>query len=120
MDNSDWKRYALSAGYRYQRTVERWLKEPTIPVIVVRYEDLVKDTRLQLQRMLEFLQYPYTKERLDCVVNHQVETFHRKHDREFDPFTARQRQSLLNVMKAIEPLLNKHGTSYSDMFEFSQ
>ena len=116
----DWKRYAISAAYRYQRTVERWLKEPTIPTIVVRYEDLVTDTRTQLQRMLEFLQYPYTKERLDCVINHQVETFHRKHNHEFDPFTTRQRQKLHDVMKAIEPLLNKHGTSYSDMYNFSQ
>ena len=119
VDNIEWQRYALSAGYRYQRTVERWLKEPTIPLIVVRYEDLAKDTKTQLQRMLEFLNYPYTEEILDCVVTHQIETFHRKHDHEFDPFTTKQRLSLLGIMKAVEPLLNKYGASYSDMYSFS-
>lgn len=119
VDNPEWRRYALSAGYRYQRTVERWLKVLKIPTIVVRYEDLVKDTRTQLQRMLDFLQYPYTEKRLDCVVNHPVETFHRTHYHEFDPFTTRQRLRLLGIMKTIEPLLNKHGTSYSDIYSFS-
>jgi len=91
-----------------------------IPVIVVRYEDMVKDTRTQLQRMLNFLKYPYTKERLDCVMKHQIETFHRKHDKEFDPFTNRQQVRLLGIMRAIEPLLNRYHASYSDMYDFSQ
>ena len=115
----EWQRYALSAGYRYQQTVERWLKEPKIPLIVVRYEDLVKDTKTQLERMLDFLDYPYTEERLDCVISHQIETFHRKHDHEFDPFTTRQHLRLLGIMKSVEPLLNKYGTSYSDRYAFS-
>ena len=119
MDNVEWQRYAVSAGYRYQRTVERWLKDATVPLIVIRYEDLVKDTKTQIQRMLDFLEYPYTKQRLDCVVSHQIETFHRKHDHEFDPFATRQRLNLLGIMKAVEPLLNKYGASYSDMYSFS-
>ena len=80
----------------------------------------MKDTRTQLQRMLDFLQYPYTEERLDCVINNQVETFHRKHDHEFDPFTTRQRVRFLGIMKTIEPLLNKYGISYSDKYDFSK
>ena len=116
VDSTEWQRYAISAGYRYQRTVERWLKESTIPLIVVRYEDLMKDTRKQLQRMLDFLEYPFTEERLACIASNRVETFHRQHNHDFDPFTTNQRLSLLHIMKMVEPLLNKYGASYSDMY----
>ena len=89
-------------------------KGSRIPTIVVRYENLVMDTRTQLQRMLEFLQYPYTKERLDCVINHQVETFHRNHH-SFDPFTDEQKQKFVKIIKQVESLLSLYNTSYRDL-----
>lgn len=101
---------------RYTKTLNFWLRVD-IPAIVVRYEDLVKDTRTQLQRMLDFLKYPYTEERLDCVVNHQIETFHRKHYHKFDPFTDNQKRNFVKIMKHVEPLLNMHNTTYSDIID---
>lgn len=80
----------------------------------------MKDTRKQLRRMLDFLEHPYTEERLNCVISHQIDTFRRKHVQEFDPFSPSQRQSLLQIMKTIEPLLNKYGTGYSDMYDFTK
>jgi len=87
--------------------------------MVVRYEDLLKDVRTQLRRMLDFLDFPYTEERLDCIANNQEQKFHRKHDNDFDPFTKRQRQTLLSVMNSLEPLLNRYNTSYKDLYDFS-
>ena len=46
----------LGAYYRdYQRLTEHWKKVLTVPILEVRYEDLVLDTRGQVRRMLEFL-----------------------------------------------------------------
>ena len=88
-----------------------------MPVIVVRYEDLVADTRTELQRMLDFLNCPCTKERMDCVMDHQIETFHRKHQQNFDPFTKQQKEQLIKTMKQVEPLFNLHNASYRDFID---
>ena len=37
----------------------------------------------------------------------------------FDPFTKRQRQTLLSIMNSLETLLNRHSTSYKDLYVFS-
>ena len=110
-----WLHLISNYSLRYVKITNSWLSTK-IPTIVVRYEDLVKDTRTQLQRMLEFLQYPYTEERLDCVMKNQIETFHRKHH-EFDPFTDQQKQEFIKVMKQVEPLFNLYNTSYRDIID---
>jgi tetratricopeptide (TPR) repeat protein len=46
----------LGAYYRdYQRLTEHWKKVLTVPILEVRYEELVLDTRGQVRRILEFL-----------------------------------------------------------------
>jgi len=106
--------FLIKYADKYLNTVTMWL-DGHIPVIVVRYEDLLKDTRTQLRRMLDFLEFPYTEERLDCVINHQVQTFHRRHSQNFDPFSPAVHQKFLQVMKQVEPLLNKYDASYQDL-----
>ena len=100
-------------------TLEVWLNITTanVPTIVVRYEDMLRDTRGQLRRMLDFLKYPYTEDRLDCVLNHQIQTFHRQHHRNFDPFTSEQKRNFVRIMKQVEPLLNLYNTSYRDIID---
>jgi hypothetical protein len=50
----------LGAFYRdYQRLMEHWKRVLTVRVLDVRYEDLVLDTRGQVERMLEFLELPW-------------------------------------------------------------
>jgi tetratricopeptide (TPR) repeat protein len=50
----------LGAYYRdYLRLMEHWKKVLTVPILEVRYEDLVLDTRVQVRRMLDFLELPW-------------------------------------------------------------
>jgi Tfp pilus assembly protein PilF len=50
----------LGAYYRdYQRLMEHWRQVLTVPILDVRYEDLVLDTRGQVRRVLEFLDLPW-------------------------------------------------------------
>jgi len=107
-------KFFIKFADKFLKTVEIWL-DGHIPVIVVRYEDLLRDTKTQLRRMLDFLEFPYTEERLDCVINHQVQTFHRKHSHNFDPFSPALHQKFSQVMNEAEPLLNKYDVSYKDL-----
>ena len=50
----------LGAYYReYRRLMDHWKRVLPIPILDVRYEDLVLDTRGQVKRMLEFLELPW-------------------------------------------------------------
>ena len=50
----------LGAYYRdYLRLMEHWKQALTVPILDVRYEDLVLDTRGQVRRMLDFLELPW-------------------------------------------------------------
>ena len=50
----------LGSYYRdYLRLMEHWKRVLTVPILDVRYEDVVLDTRGQVRRMLEFLELPW-------------------------------------------------------------
>lgn len=50
----------LGAYYRdYRRLMDHWRRALTVPVLDVRYEDLVLDTGPQVRRLLDFLDLPW-------------------------------------------------------------
>ena len=50
----------LGAYYRdYRRLMEHWKKVLSVPILEVRYEDVVLDTEGQARRILEFLGLPW-------------------------------------------------------------
>jgi hypothetical protein len=50
----------LGAYYRdYLRLMEHWKRVLTVPILEVRYEDVVLDTRGQVRRILDFLELPW-------------------------------------------------------------
>lgn len=50
----------LGAYYRdYRRLMEHWKKVLTVPMLEIRYEDLILDTESQVHRLLDFLQLPW-------------------------------------------------------------
>ena len=56
----------LGAYYRdYRRLMEHWKKVLTVPMLEVRYEDVVLDTEGQARRMLEFLNLPWDEQCLE-------------------------------------------------------
>lgn len=60
----------LGAYYRdYLRLMEHWKKVLTVPILEVRYEDLVLDTRGQVRRILEFLELPWDERCLKYYQN---------------------------------------------------
>jgi Flp pilus assembly protein TadD len=59
----------LGAYYRdYRRLMEHWKKVLSLPMLDVRYEDVVLDTEYQARRMLEFLGLPWDER---CLKYHE-------------------------------------------------
>jgi tetratricopeptide (TPR) repeat protein len=60
----------LGPYYRdYQRLMDHWAKVLTVPMLEVRYEDVVLDTEQQVRRMLEFLDLPWDERCLKFYEN---------------------------------------------------
>ena len=92
--------------------VDYWLDEVNIPVLVIKYEDMLTDLSTQLKKMLDFLQVPYSKTQVDCVLKSQLNRFHRKKVSNFDHYTPELRKMVLEELKKLEPILSKYNITY--------
>ena len=92
-----------------------WLHEVTIPTLVIKYEDMVTDLQTQLKKMLHFLQVPYSKKQLDCVLSDGLNRFHRRKVYSFDYYTPELRKLVIDGLKKVEPILNKHNVTYRNI-----
>jgi len=99
---------------RWINSVINWLYVYNGPVLVVEYEEMKKDVAKQLQRMLNFLEHPHTDKDIQCVLNKQLEAFHRHKDKQFDPFTRKQRKLVQASILKIAKLLSKYDVNYKD------
>ena len=92
--------------------VRYWLDEVNIPILVIKYEDMLTDLSTQLKKMLNFLQVPYSKTQINCVLNNQLNRFHRKKISNFDHYTPELRKMVLEELKKLEPVLIKYNITY--------
>ena len=95
--------------------IHYWLDEVNILTLVIKYEDMVDDLQTQLKKMLHFLQVPYYKEQLDCVLNNEMRRFHRRKGSDFDHYTPELRKLVVDGLKNVEPILNKHNVTYRNV-----
>lgn len=111
----------MSARWRKQvnRKSRKWLTHVTdclnpspIPVIVVKYEKLKSNLYEELRSILDFLNYSYTMEDLQCTVNHKSDSFHRKHNGTIDPYSTEQKQTIFNSIQAANEILSQYNIVY--------
>ena len=89
-----------------------WLNYKEVPVLIVGYENLVKDTYSELKRMLDFIGYPYSDEDVKCTIQNSLEAFHRNHTKKHvNPYSPDQQNYVLNKIKKISDDLLKHNIS---------
>ena len=81
-------------------------------ILPIKYEDLKRNSTLQVKRILAFLQIPYENEDIDRRLTESFNSFHRTHKPEFDHFTPGQRQRVLRAIKDTIQLLNTSRLSY--------
>jgi len=78
-----------------------------IPVLMIGYENLVKNTSTELRKMLDFLKHPYTEDDIQCAVSN-AELFHRSHTKTVNPYNPEVEKFVLNEIKKIDGRLQKH------------
>lgn len=109
-----WDNWVTKGCSRWINSVINWLYVYKGPVLVVEYEGLKKDVAKQLRRMLGFLEHPYTDRDIQCILNKQMETFHRHKDKQFEPFTLKQRKFIQTSILKVAKLLSRHNVNYKD------
>ena len=111
-ENEDWNDWVRIQSLIWKRTVLAWVVDNyNHSVLVIRYEDLKKDTSVSLRRMLDFLQVPYTEQRLQEVITQGFKDFKRKHSEEFDHYTREQREFVRSVINDTLSVLKARGLS---------
>ena len=111
-ENEDWNNWVRNQSLMWRRTVLAWVVDNhNHSVLVIRYEDLKKDTSVSLRRMLDFLQVPYTEQRLQEVITQGFKEFKRKHSEEFDHYTQEQRELVRSVINDTLSVLKARGLS---------
>ena len=96
---------------RWQVMLKTWVlsSSNSHPVLVVRYEDLKKDTVTQVKRMLEFLKIPYNEKELLQKLANGFGTFQRIHHEEFEHYTPELRNLVkLAISNTIKLLQHSH------------
>ena len=83
------------------------------PVLIVGYENLMKDTYTELKRMLDFIGYPYTEDDVLCSVKSSGEAFHRNHTKQHftNPYSPELQEFVLDQIKTIDASLLEHNIS---------
>lgn len=100
----EWTFFVRQMGEKWFGIIDKWLaKDPNIHVVF--YENLLKDTRTELEKMLEFLNVDIDPARLDCTIANQEGSFHRKSTNEFDPFTDELKTFLNGKIRRAQDLL---------------
>ena len=82
------------------------------PVLIVGYENLMKNTYTELKKMLHFIGYPYSEDDILCTLKSSGESFHRNHTKKlYNPFSPKLQEFVLDKVKEIEASLLKHNIS---------
>ncbi len=73
----------MRSKYFWDKWVERqcsrfWLKDSKIPTLVIKYEDLKSNLKVNLRKMANFLEVKASENKLNCVVKKSEGEFHRK------------------------------------------
>ena len=79
---------------------------------MVKYENLLTDLHTELERMMEFLKFPYTEDDLKCTINSAIEGFHRRHKNVTDPYTSEQRKIVSAQIELANEVLRYYNISY--------
>ena len=76
----------------------------SIPVLLVRYEDLKTDLKGQLQHIAEFLKLDIPPDRIENVLNNSEGSYHRSHSKDsvLDKYTLEMQIAINETIRSVE------------------
>ncbi len=113
-DNADWDAYVHKWAVRWQDTIIGWLLgNKQHPVMVVKFEDLKTNATTEVMRMLDFLQAPYTREKVLEVVTGGFDAFRRKRRLStLECYTPQQVEHVRDTLTATARLLESRNLTH--------
>ncbi|XP_050667635.1 WSCD family member AGAP003962 [Leptidea sinapis] len=85
---SSWSKYVSVELTGWESMHRMWLTTFKGPLHIVFYETLVRDTRMTLQRTLDFLNHTVDEEDMSCALAYKEGIYRRKKKyKDFDPYT---------------------------------
>ena len=90
--------------YDWRTSNLAWIQDDSVPLHIIRYNDLKSNLALELISLLRFLQWPTSKRRIACVLQHSEGRHHRRQIHPPPPslFTEAQRLFLNNSIVEVE------------------
>lgn len=85
------------------------------PILIVHYDDLLKDSFAQVVRMLEFLKYDYVRTELAARLEDGFRDVQRKHTQQFEHYTADQKVFVRSMLNSTMQTLQSMKVSYEDL-----
>lgn len=82
------------------------------PVLLVKYEDLKRDSYGEVERMLSFLDVKFKDDYLREKLKNGFHAFHRNHTYTFDHYTMEQKVYMNQVINRVSKLLQHHNIDY--------
>ncbi|CAH1802203.1 unnamed protein product [Owenia fusiformis] len=70
------------------------LRDKTVPVLIIHYNNLLTNLKKELYRLADFLNVEITEDLLDCIQCNLEGSHHRNVTERFDPYTKKQRDVL--------------------------
>ena len=98
---------------RWQFMIKEWVvSHERHAILVIKYEDLLKNASHQVKRILSFLQMPYRDKEVDERLVKGFDSFHRSHKPGFEHYTPGQKQRVLRTVNDSIQLLNSSRLSH--------
>ena len=106
-----WKSFALNGAIKWENTNTYWFNSFPDPQTrhVMFYDDLVRDTQHELEKVLDFLNVDITKSQMRCAIRNKEGLYHRSKKKVVgvDLFDAKMQQSINDIKDRVYKLLQE-------------
>jgi len=114
VNNSEWDNNVKLSAKWWQLHLKRWI-DGELPVLIVKFENLLVDLKTELQRMLDFLGYPYTEDDLNCTIKSNTKQFQRKHsENAINRYTVEQKKHVNLQLQKANKILQIYNITYEE------
>ena len=80
---------------------------------MVKYEELKSNTEEELRKILKFLNFSISREKMECVLRNSNGMFKRAYHLNFNPYSKENCETLNRHMSQTVSLLSKYNISYN-------
>ena len=85
------------------------------PLLVLRYEDLKRDSLIQVFRMLDFLNVHYDRTEIERRLQDDFSAVRRNHTCDFEHYTEEQKVYVRNMLSSTITELQSMGVDYEEL-----